>query len=377
MATTIKNDSEVGEEFKRLRSALMLEGEPDHVPQWEGWVDADVKEAVLSRPMQGWRDEIAFWHTSGYGYVPVQLGLRTLLRTGEQVVESLAEASAAFAPVRHTVTSRYNPFIANESERTWAEEGRGVITTREDFERFPWPRAQDLEDYAVLDEVAALLPPGLRLIAVVGYIYTTVWWLMGFQGFVEAMGDDPELIRLMFERIGTIQREVSEIVVRHPAVGAYFMPDDIAYSTALIVSPRVLREHLFPWYEEVGRLCRARDLPYIFHSDGMLDEVLPDIISCGFNALHPIEPKAMDIEHLKRTVGDRLCLLGNIDLGYTLTRGTPEEVVEEVKQRIRVCAPGGGYALGSANSVTEYVPLANYRAMRQAVLDYGQYPIRV
>lgn len=365
-------------EFSRLRKALLLEGEPDRVPLWEGSIDADIKRAVLGRPLQGWADEVQFWAAAGYDYVPVQLGLRTLLRTGiTQVAESAAvTASAAFAPVRHAFKAHYNPFIPDERERVWAEEGKGVITTREEFERFPWPRAADL-DYGALDEVAALLPPGMRIVAVVGFVYTTAWWLIGFQSFCQALGDDPELIRLMFERVGAIQRDACAIILRHPAVGALFMPDDIAYSEALIVSPRVLREHIFPWYAEIGRLCRARGLPYVYHSDGTVEEVLPDLIAAGFNALHPIEPKAMDIEHLKRTVGDRLCLLGNIDLGYTLTLGTPDEVKAEVKQRLRVCAPGGGYALGSSNSVTEYVPIANYHAMRRAAFTYGRYPIRL
>jgi len=70
-----------------------------------------------------------------------------------------------------------------------------------------------------------------------------------------------------------------------------------------------------------------------------------------------------------------VCLFGNIDLGYTLTLGTPEMVREEVRQRIRDVAPGGGYCVGSSNSVTNYVPMANYRAMLQAVDDFGRYPI--
>ncbi len=85
----------------------------------------------------------------------------------------------------------------------------------------------------------------------------------------------------------------------------------------------------------------------------------------------------MDIAELKRRVGDRLCLIGNIDLGYTLTRGTPAEVDAEVRERIRTVGPGGGYCVGSSNSITSYVPLANYNAMREAVFRYGRYPLQL
>ncbi|MCR4415893.1 MAG: hypothetical protein NUV77_26050, partial [Thermoguttaceae bacterium] len=67
---------------------------------------------------------------------------------------------------------------------------------------------------------------------------------------------------------------------------------------------------------------------------------------------------------------------GNINLDRTLTLGTPEEVDEEVRLRIRTVGPGGGYCCGSSNSVTEYVPYANFQAMLAAIEQYGKYPIR-
>jgi uroporphyrinogen decarboxylase len=84
----------------------------------------------------------------------------------------------------------------------------------------------------------------------------------------------------------------------------------------------------------------------------------------------------MDILELKRNYGHRLCLIGNIDLNYTLTRATPEEVRREVAERIAGVGPGGGYCLGSSNSVTAYVPMENYNAMREAAFECGTYRSR-
>jgi uroporphyrinogen decarboxylase len=83
----------------------------------------------------------------------------------------------------------------------------------------------------------------------------------------------------------------------------------------------------------------------------------------------------MDINEVKEKYGHSLCIIGNIDLAYTLTRGTPREVEAEVRQRIRDIAPGGGYCVSSSNSITEYVPLDNFKAMIAATLKYGSYPI--
>ncbi len=95
------------------------------------------------------------------------------------------------------------------------------------------------------------------------------------------------------------------------------------------------------------------------------------------DALQPIEPKAMDIRELKKQYSDRLCLIGNLDLEYTLTRGTPEEVVATTKGLIRDLATSGGYCVGSGNSVPAYVPFENYLAMVETTLKYGKYPIQI
>jgi len=127
--------------------------------------------------------------------------------------------------------------------------------------------------------------------------------------------------------------------------------------------------------EELAAIAHGAGMPFIMHSDGRLWEVIPDLIALGLNALHPIEPKAMDITEVKARYGHKLALFGNLDLGYTLTRGTPDEVRAEVRQRIKELAPGGGYAVGSSNSVTRYVPVENFNAMREATFEYGEYPI--
>ena len=85
----------------------------------------------------------------------------------------------------------------------------------------------------------------------------------------------------------------------------------------------------------------------------------------------------MDIVTIKREFGDRLALMGNVDLGYTLTRGTAEEIEEEVKFLIKHIAPGGGFLLGSCNSITNYVPLQNFEALLKATWDHGRYPIHL
>ncbi len=368
----------MGPDFSRFRTAVLCEGEPDRVPLAEASIDAGIKEAVLGRPIRSAQDEVDFWATAGYDFVPVQTGLRLMTAyglTGEK--EATDERQALLLRNRRIGRARYGVLSDAELRRDWAEEGRGIITSREALERFPWPEPEEFDNAAAFREIGAALPPGMRIVAYQGHIFTPVWELMGFETFCFALRDDPALVEALFERIGTIQLAIFRRVLDLPEVGAIWWPDDIAYTGGLMIAPEHLRHYLFPWLRRMGEECAARGLPWIFHSDGDVTEVIEDLIDCGFNALHPIEAKAMDIVALKRRYGGRLALMGNVDLAYPLSLGTPEEVAAEVRRLLREVAPGGGYCLGSGNSVPEYVPLANYQAMRLTCLEYGTYPIAV
>jgi len=263
-----------------------------------------------------------------------------------------------------------------ERRRVWAQERTGVIRNECDLADYPWPRIEDF-DFSQFEVVERILPAGMKIIAVGGKIFSVAWEMMGFEAFCMNLVTNLSFIQRLMERIAVLQLQVFERMASFDGVGAMWLADDLAYSTALLISPEFYRTHLFPWFVEYKKICQKYSLPLIFHSDGRITEVIEDLIACGINALHPIEPKAMDIYDLKQKYGRRLCLIGNVDLGETLVRGTPETVDEEVKQKITRLAPGGGYCMGSSNAITDYVPLENYVAMIRASFKYGGYPIGI
>jgi uroporphyrinogen decarboxylase len=332
----------------------MLEGKPDRVPLIELYVDNQVKSAFLGKPVQSLRDEVEFWVVAGYDYVPVSLGL---LEVGGVLSGEAAKIKRA----------RYSIYSEDPVEMKWAAEGKGVITSEPEFERFQWPTTEGLR-FAQAQEIARFLPPEMGIIAILGKVFTAVWMLMGFETFALATVENPSLVERMFSKVGNLQYQALERALSLPNVTAAWMSDDIAYGTGLMVSPAVLRKHLFPWYKKMGRLCREKEVPFLYHSDGDLTEVLGDIVGAGFNALHPIEPKAMDSRALKQPVRGKLCLLGNVEVDR-LARGTTEEVRQLARSNIRDLAYDGGYALGSSNSVTYYVPVENYRAMIETTFE--------
>lgn len=360
-------------DFANFTRAVLCQGEPKRVPQFDGTVAEDIKTRFLGRPIAGLADEVAFMVTAGYDYVPLTIGMRQTMR-GER--QGIMGAKQVDTTVLKAHRAQYDPRGDDTTTRMWAEEGSGLVRDEASLDRFDWPDPDRSFSYGTLDELSRLLPDGAKAIVNVGYVFTAPWMLMGLTDFCMAVARQDPLVPRLIDRVGAIQHRVVENLVDYECVGAVRMPDDLAHTGGTMVRPDFFRKHVFPWHERIGRLVRSKGLPYLFHSDGRLYEVLDDLVACGYHALHPCEPASTDIDQLKRKYGGRLCLMGNINLDSTLCLGTPEEVREEVKLRIRTVAPGGGYCCGASNSVPEYVPYENYLAMVEAIREYGEYPIR-
>ena len=108
--------------------------------------------------------------------------------------------------------------------------------------------------------------------------------------------------------------------------------------------------------------------PYLLHSCGNLSPILEDLIEdVGIDARHAFEDAIESVVLAKQRYGDRIALLGGIDMDF-LCRATEEQVRQRVRDTLQKCMPGGGFCLGTGNSVANYLPLDNYLAM----LDEGR-----
>jgi len=241
-------------------------------------------------------------------------------------------------------------------------------------ESYPWPKADQL-DYTNLETIGQYLPANMKLIVTFGHIFTAAWQLTGFESFCLMLYDDPPLVREILKRIGEEVLKQLEKILSIETVGAMCFQDDIAYNSGPMISIPALREIFFPWLADIADMCHARGRPLIYHTDGNATLLLPEIIRTGTDALQALEPASMDIVAVKREYGDRLALMGNLDLGYTLTRGSTEDVEEAVKYLLKYVAPGGGFLLGSSNSITNCVPLENFKTVLKTTYEYGRYPI--
>lgn len=345
-------------DFSRLEAVLRRE-EPDRVPLFEAEIAVPIQECFLGREINSAADELEFYIRAGYDFVPVLPPFFSprLMRTASDIDGSLNEGAR---------------------ERAWLTESEGIIKSVKDIEEFPWPAPEEV-DFSSFYEMAELLPPKMKILGMLSpaAIFGNCSQAMGLENFSYALYDNPAVVEALFELVGSTYVQIARRLAQLPRLGAVFMSDDLAFTEGTLVSPLVYRKYVFPWYKKIGEILDSSNLPFIFHSDGKLWDVLDDLADCGIKAIHPIEPQAMDIVEVKKRYDDKFCIFGNIDLDYTLTRGTVEDVERQVKKRIKVLAPGGGYGLAASNSIPDYVKPENYRAMVEAGKRYGKYPIRI
>lgn len=108
-------------------------------------------------------------------------------------------------------------------------------------------------------------------------------------------------------------------------------------------------------------------LKVAYHSDGYITPIIPELAEIGVDILNPLQPACVDPAKVKREFGDKLCFWGSIDEQYTLPFGTPDEVREEVLNRLRTVGKGGGLILAPTHMVQLDTPLENFRAMVETV----------
>ncbi len=347
-------------DFERYLTTLYCE-EPDRVPLGDFTVEQILMDQFMGKPVSTLQDQVDFRIKAGFDFIPGLSGMFELFGASEGIATKSEIAKNS---------------LGGDRTRHWANEHEGVITDWEQFEKYPWPSADDfnMSTWETFDEI---LPPGMKAVLMLGKIYTPVWMLMGAEAFFKSLEVDESLVEAMFAKVGKIQYETFLRVIEHPCVGTVANPDDIAHNTGLLINPSYLRKYMFPWYKKMGDVCRDKEIGFIFHSDGDCTEIMDDLVEAGFHGFNPIQPNCMDIVEVKKKWGSKLCLIGNINLDSTLTLGSPEDVRAEVYERIRAIGPDGGYMVASSNSIADYVPFDNMKAMFDATHEFGSYPLRL
>ncbi len=251
---------------------------------------------------------------------------------------------------------------------------------------YPWPKAEQFGSLAGLKEQAehlyhntnyaiALRRPGIR-----GGLLDKGGDLRGMEQFMMDLALEPDYCRTMIEIMAEIYVEVytSALKLVGPYVQMVEAQDDLGAQLQPLISPKTWRDLFKPSQKYIFDAIHkvAPHVKIVFHTDGNVHPMIPDLIDCGVDVLNPIQPSArlMDSAKLKQEFGDRLAFHGAMDVQTVLNRDEAF-VREDVRKRIRALAPGGGFILAPCNHIQHDIPPENVVAMYQEAREFGQYPI--
>ncbi len=265
---------------------------------------------------------------------------------------------------RWTIWTEHRQFADSEA---YAKEKRGWING---FDPAWTPRHQEqldatlaamAEERQKLGEVFCFpsIPGGPGLMGLFGEV--------GLEDFSYFLADCPEVIVELME-MNTVN---AEQWYRHLPEGhgieAGFLADDIAFKSGPLLSPVWMREHYFPRLARTLAAAHAAGIKALFHSDGNLNPILDDLVEAGIDGLNPIEVLAgMDVGDIHRRY-PHLFMAGGIDVSQLLPFGTPQQVRDAVRKAVDDAE--GRIMIGSSTELNEEVPLANFLALRDVVLE--------
>ena len=328
-------------DFDQFLKVLKRTGRPDHLPFYEhiaspGFIARRTGTDFDAMPAGGrdyWRIYVDFWLDMGYDCIPMEIPLRCPLGQGHGGVTEGSEAHI-------------------------------VIRDRNDFDAYPWPNESDPIDFSHFEVVAKMLPDGCKIVGgVCAGPYEWASQMMGTIGISYALADDPELVEEVFARIGSLHTSAVRQLSTMDFIGALRQGDDLGFKTATFLSPDLLRKLVFPIYKRMVDLSHAQSKPFILHSCGNLAEVYEDLIEdCRIDAKHSFEDVIQPVAEFKRRYGSRVTALGGLDVDV-ICRATVDELRVYARKQIEECFADGFWALGTGNSLTDYMPVENYIAV--------------
>lgn len=360
----------------RERVLAALRGEqPDRVP----WIENDVEEVIQIELMGGRADYTPgeFCRAlgmDGFGY-HFPTGGRAQHGQALQTTGS-PSARAAWHTPKSVTFDFVPPWIADmgvdaKTGRTYVKQG--LLTDRDSLKYFD-EFLPDPDAPGRYDKVAEWLEKYREDYATFARIRlgsASTFECMGLDVFSVMLFEDPDLVKEIHRRFS----EWSARVVQHLNKMDFdfiWCNDDHADTKSSWINMEMWEEFFQPYQKLVADEISK---PWIFHSDGNIVPILDGLLTLGMNGIHPVQPSAMDINTLKQKYGKRVCIVGNIDLDYTLTLGTTAEVEAEVRDRLRRVGKGGGYIISSGNSITDYCKIENVWAMSKTIREHGAYPL--
>jgi uroporphyrinogen decarboxylase len=244
------------------------------------------------------------------------------------------------------------------------------LAMNSDLDAFPWPNPHDQHLFADAQQTIGTDAGAHFILPNFGFaLFERAWSLRGFEQFFIDMAADPVYAGELLDRITEIQLVLINRYLELGVDGGYF-GDDYGAQKNLLFSPRMWRKLIKPRLFRLFAPFRDRGLPILMHSDGQIQQILPDLVEIGLTTLNPVQPEVLDHQWLYDNFKDTLTFYGGISTQTVLPNGTAVAVQTAVTDCVRQLAPEGtGLLLAPSHRMMTDIPMANV----EALLDVFQY----
>lgn len=202
-----------------------------------------------------------------------------------------------------------------------------------------------------------------------------IWWVlmvMGFEAALPFMLDYPDVVQEMVAAQTELSLQMIDAACEIGKPDALWFFSDLGFRNGMLFSPAMFRALVLPYHQRITTHCHELGLNTVFHCCGDCRQVIPLLIDGGFDCVQPLEARAgNDVRQFKSQYGGQIALFGNISVERL--SGSEEEAEDEVRTKLEVAVPGGGYIFHSDHSVPPGVSLANYRRALDVAREIGTY----
>lgn len=249
-----------------------------------------------------------------------------------------------------------------------------LIFDRESFNKYQWMEPENA-DYTWLEKLSEYLPKDMKLmLPAPDGVFETVLALVGYDNLCFMLADDPELVKEVFDAVGSRYLRYYDLCSKYDAVGLFMADDDWGFNTQPFLSVNDMRKYIIPWHVKIAETAHKAGKPVVLHSCGQIDSLMDDVIvNIKYDGKHSFEDNICPVEDIYEKYNGKIAILGGIDVDF-LCRSSPEQIYDRACRMLERSGDRGGYALGSGNSIPEYVPVENYLALiAAAVMNRGEF----
>lgn len=249
------------------------------------------------------------------------------------------------------------------------------FTTPEEVREYPFPDL--LDDYrwqGFEKKVQKIQEMGLAAVYFAIHIFEYAWYLRGLENLLMDMMTDEDMASACLDKMTDIQCKLAQRLARG-GVDIIIYGDDVGAQHSMMINPELWRNWLKPTMKKAINAAKSikPDLIAVYHSDGVIYEIIPDLIEIGVDVLNPVQPECMNPILINKLYGDKLSFWGTIGTQTTMPFGNPGDVEAAVKLMAEEVGKGGGLVIAPTHLLEPEVPWENIEVFIEAVQKYGKY----